>query len=222
MKRPLLLTIIASFVLPACGAARDTAFAAASPASPPAAMESAGTMAAYPAASPGQPMAAMAPMAPMAAAPPPAPARGATTASSASTSAIPAASVHAPLVTYSGELALRVDRDPAAAIDAIITAAESLGGYLASRRDASVEVRVPSARFREAMTKVAPMGEVTHRSVSATDVSDEFHDAEVRLANLRATRNRLQELLAKTGSLGDTLTVERELERVAQEIDRLE
>jgi hypothetical protein len=119
-------------------------------------------------------------------------------------------------------MSLRVAGDAAPAIDAVIVAAEGLGGYLSARRDAGVEVRVPSARFRDAMAKIETLGEVTHRGVTATDVSDEFHDADVRLTNLRATRARLQELLSRAGSLGDTLTVERELERVAQEIDRLE
>jgi hypothetical protein len=137
-------------------------------------------------------------------------------------SGVPAASVRAPLVTYVGEMGLRVDRDPAGAIDGVIAAAEAVGGYLSARRDAGVEVRVPSARFREAMAKIEPLGEVTHRSVSATDVSDEFHDAEVRLQNLRATRARLEGLLSHAGSLADTLAVEHELERVALEIDRLE
>jgi hypothetical protein len=44
----------------------------------------------------------------------------------------------------------------------------------------------------------------------------------VRLVNLRATRIRLQEFLAKAPNIQDMLTVERELERVAQEIDRME
>jgi hypothetical protein len=53
-------------------------------------------------------------------------------------------------------------------------------------------------------------------------VSEEYHDAEVRLLNLRATRQRLQDFLAKANNVQDTLTVERELERIAQEIDRLQ
>lgn len=63
---------------------------------------------------------------------------------------------------------------------------------------------------------------MTHRTVGAEDVSEEFHDAEVRLLNLRATRQRMQEFLSKANTMQDALTVERELERVAQEIDRLE
>lgn len=141
----------------------------------------------------------------------------------ASTSAsLPEASLRAPLVTYAGELDLRVDKDAPASIDAIIRVAESVGGYLGSRNDAAVEVRVPSQRFREALGRIEPLGEVSHQSVTATDVSDEFHDAEVRLQNLRATRARLEELLTHSGTLSDTLAVERELERVSLEIDRIE
>ncbi len=159
-----------------------------------------------------------------ASAPPPAAPPGAQPAQSApgSNAELPAASVDAPLLTYAGQVALRVEKDAPRSIDAIVGMAESIGGYLSARNDTSVEIRVPSARFREAMAKLEPLGEVTHRAVTATDVSDEFHDAEVRLLNLRATRARLEALLSHSGTLADTLAVERELERVALDIDRLE
>lgn len=107
-------------------------------------------------------------------------------------------------------------------IDAIIDIAEATGGNLAARKDASVTIKVPSASFRDTMTKIDALGGVTSRSVKADDVSEEFHDLEVRLANLKATRARLQEFLAKAGDIPNMLTVERELERVAQEVDRIE
>ena len=127
------------------------------------------------------------------------------------------------MVIYTGEVHMQADEERlAATLDQVIDVAESLGGHLAGRTDGSVVVKVPSARFREAMTKLEPLGIVTHRSVTAQDVTAEFHDAEVRLQNLKATRQRLQEFLAKASNIPDTLTVERELERVAQEIDVLE
>jgi hypothetical protein len=107
-------------------------------------------------------------------------------------------------------------------IDKVIDVAESVGGHIAGRKDQSVQIKVPSASFREAMTKIEAIGGVTGRSVTADDVSEEFHDLEVRLGNLRATRTRLQEFLAKANGIQDLLTVERELERVALEIDRIE
>jgi hypothetical protein len=129
----------------------------------------------------------------------------------------------APILIYAGELVVMVDEARfAPTIDKAIDVAEATGGYLAGRKDASVQLRVPSAHFRDAMTRLESLGVVMHRSVSANDVSEEYHDAEVRLTNLRATRTRLQELLSKAPNVNDTLTVERELERVAMEIDQLE
>ncbi|MDB4938463.1 MAG: Translation initiation factor 2 [Labilithrix sp.] len=107
-------------------------------------------------------------------------------------------------------------------IDKVIDIAESLGGHIAGRKDQSVQIKVPSASFREAMSKIDAIGGVVGRSVTADDVSEEFHDLEVRLGNLRATRTRLQDFLGKANGIQDMLTVERELERVAQEIDRIE
>jgi hypothetical protein len=127
------------------------------------------------------------------------------------------------LIMYTGDVAMTVDDGKIPpTIDKIIDAAESVGGHLAGRRDLSVTIRVPSAHFRDALNKVGELGEITHQSVTAEDVSEEYHDAEVRLANMKATRQRLQDFLAKSANMNDMLTLERELERVSMDIDRIE
>jgi hypothetical protein len=127
------------------------------------------------------------------------------------------------MIVYTGLLEMLVDEQKtSAALDDVVDVAESFGGHIAGRTNGSVVVKVPSSHFREAMTKLEPLGEVVNRNVSAEDVTEEFHDAEVRLENLRATRARLQEFLSRAGNIQDTLTVEHELERVAQEMDVLE
>jgi hypothetical protein len=127
------------------------------------------------------------------------------------------------LVVYVGDLTLTTD---AAAIpstlDEVIDVAESLGGHLAGRTDTTVKVKIPSRHFREGMTAVEKLADVSRRSVSATDVTAEFKDAQVRLENLRATRKRLEEFLARAQNIQDTLTVEQQLERVALEIDTIQ
>lgn len=129
----------------------------------------------------------------------------------------------APVIIYQGDLHMMTDEDAIPkTIDKVIDVAESLGGHIAGRKDQSVQIKVPSASFREAMTKIEAIGGVVNRSVTADDVSEEFHDLEVRLGNLRGTRTRLQEFLGKANGIQDMLTVERELERVALEIDRIE
>jgi hypothetical protein len=58
--------------------------------------------------------------------------------------------------------------------------------------------------------------------VNAQDVSEEYHDLEVRLQNLKSVQKRLQEFLAKAQNINDALQVEHELERVGREIDEIE
>lgn len=168
------------------------------------------------------------PMAPPAPAPPPAQASSKAAAAPGKPADAKSAknagpSHRAAVVIFEGDMKMNADEEAIPkTIDAIIDIAEAAGGNLAARKDASVTIKVPSATFRETMTKIDALGGVTSRSVKADDVSEEFHDLEVRLANLKATRARLQEFLAKAGDIPNMLTVERELERVAQEVDRIE
>jgi len=158
-----------------------------------------------------------------------APSTGPTSASAPSTRAAkteaPTAgkSVVQSMLIYTGALTTSVEATKgSAAVDEIVGIAESLGGHIAARSDGNVTVKVPSPRFREAMSAFERVGEVRSRHVTAQDVTEEFHDLEVRLQNLRATRKRLEEFLGRATNMQEALTVERELERVAQEMDRLE
>jgi hypothetical protein len=127
------------------------------------------------------------------------------------------------LIMYNGDVSMMVeDGKVASTLDKIIDAAEGAGGHLGTRRDLGVTVRVPSVHFRETLAKIGELGEITHQSITAEDVSEEYHDAEVRLANMKATQKRLQDFLAKTANMNDMLTLERELERISMDIDRVE
>ena len=99
--------------------------------------------------------------------------------------------------------------------------ARSLGGYLASRGDHEIVIRVPRDRFREAMAQVERLGDVVHRDVKAIDVTDEFVDTESRLKNARVMRDRLQALLAKA-AVKEAIEIEKELGRVTEQIEVLE
>jgi hypothetical protein len=127
------------------------------------------------------------------------------------------------MLIYVGDLQMSVDEgELVGTLDKVIDVAEALGGYLAGRKDTSVQVRIPSYRFREGLTRIEKLGEVLHRTVTADDVSEQYSDLEVRLLNLKATRQRLQEFLARSGSMADMLTVAHELERVASELEQIE
>ncbi len=129
----------------------------------------------------------------------------------------------APMLLYTADVHMTAERaEITPLLDRITDLAYSLGGYLVQRSNNMVRVRVPSARFREGLGRVEGLGEVLQRSINADDVSEEFHDLQVRLANLQAVRARLEQFLARASNVAEALQVERELERVAGEIDRIQ
>lgn len=124
------------------------------------------------------------------------------------------------LVVFTGEVGMLVaEGSVPTSLDAAVLVAEEEGGHIAGRGNDFVRVKVPSARFREAMSRIEKLGEVTNRSVTAQDVTAEFKDLEVRLENLKATRKRIEELMGRAGNLTELFVVEKELERVTTEID---
>ncbi len=110
--------------------------------------------------------------------------------------------------------------------------ATRLGGYVANSslqggadqvRAATLELKVPSQRFDEAVSGLEPLGDVENVSVSTEDVGEEFTDVTARMENARRLEERLIALLAqRTGKLEDVLAVERELARVREQIERYE
>src|SRR5262245_14893952 len=135
------------------------------------------------------------------------------------------------MIIRNGEVSVQVD-SLEQAMAAVRALAASLGGYVGNvttntgRREirtASLEMKIPSSRFDEAMSGMTPLGKVEHSSATAQDVGEEFVDVTARMENAKRLERRLVDLLAaRTGKLDDVLAVERELARVREEIERYE
>jgi hypothetical protein len=107
------------------------------------------------------------------------------------------------------------------AINQVEAIARENGGFLSSRGDNAITIRVPRSRFQVALAAVEKTGDVLHRDVRAQDVTDEYMDLEVRIKNARAIRDQLAALLAKA-SVKEAIEIERELGRVTEELERME
>ena len=135
------------------------------------------------------------------------------------------------MLVRTGQASLQVDsleagiarvRDVARRTGAIIANTSMEGGNKQTRA-ASLELRIPSERFDEAVNGLAPIGKLESVNVTVQDVGEEYVDVQARVANARRLEQRLVELLAnRTGKLADVLTVERELARVREQIERYE
>jgi hypothetical protein len=148
----------------------------------------------------------------------------------------PASAVNAPGITGAmiirqGTASIEIDSLDAA-IARIRTLALRVNGYIATTtvqggrdqlRTASLEVKIPSERFDDALAGLSPIGKVESVNVNAEDVGEEYVDIAARVENARRLEARIIQLLAnRTGKLQDVLSVERELARVREEIERYE
>jgi len=110
--------------------------------------------------------------------------------------------------------------------------AQRLGGFIGNTsmqsgerelRQATVELKMPAERFAAAQAGLSELGKVEYVNVNAQDVGEEFVDVTARADNARRLEQRLIALLAnRTGKLEEVLSVERELARVRETIERYE
>jgi hypothetical protein len=141
------------------------------------------------------------------------------------------ASVAPSMLIRTGNASVEVD-SVELAMTRVRELAQRLGGYVGNTsvrggeqatRSATLELKIPAARFDQAVSGLRPLGKVESVQVHAEDVGEEYVDLSARTANARRLEERLLGLLAtRTGKLEDVLAVERELARVRQEIDTQE
>ena len=108
--------------------------------------------------------------------------------------------------------------------------AEGLGGFVeqlsssgrASSQQANITIRVPQGRFSTAVERLMALGEVENQNQGSEDVSERFIDIKARLKSAEREEQSLLSLLERTLKVNEILTVERELNRVRSEIERLQ
>jgi len=109
----------------------------------------------------------------------------------------------------------------------VVAIAHANGGFvLSSQTEGSttgtLTIRVPAARFDDAIGQVGALGTVESSSVTGKDVTNEFVDYRAHLQNLAGRRTVLRALLARTTTIGESLTVVNQLEDVQLQIDEIE
>jgi hypothetical protein len=133
------------------------------------------------------------------------------------------------MVIRTGRAAIEVDSlEPAVAL--VRDLASRLGGHVANTslqtgtgqlRSATLELKIPAARFDDALAGLNPIGKLQSVDVQAQEVGEEYVDVTARVANARRLEQRLITILAtRTGKLQDVLEVEQALARVREEIER--
>jgi hypothetical protein len=113
------------------------------------------------------------------------------------------------------------------------TTVRSTGGDVTSLNDASprtpgtvhgaqLHIEVPAERLDEALDRLAQLGAVQNRTITADDIGDAIVDEEARLKNLRRTETDLRRLMDKGGKVDEILSVQQNLSDVRGQIEQLQ
>jgi uncharacterized protein DUF4349 len=120
--------------------------------------------------------------------------------------------------------------DPWAVSDSARSIASGLGGDLlglsqggsGENRSATLTIRVPAARFDDALSALKKLdGEVIASNVSAKDVTDQLVDLQARLTAAQALEQRYLQILAQAKTVDEILRVESTLANTRTQIEQL-
>jgi hypothetical protein len=105
--------------------------------------------------------------------------------------------------------------------------AENNGGFVLSsqtrgERAGSLTLRIPAKRFDNAMLSLRAIGTVQAQSVTGKDVTAQFIDLQARLKIAKSRRTVLLGLQSSAITLGDVLTVQRQLDDVQLQIEQIQ
>ncbi|MFA9219594.1 MAG: DUF4349 domain-containing protein [Sediminibacterium sp.] len=124
------------------------------------------------------------------------------------------------MLVYNANIGITV-KNSDSTISQITRIAEEQKGYVVSKSNYQITIRIESEKLDGTVAQVSKLGKLTRKSVSTTDVSDNYADIKIRLDNAEKARTRYLELLAKAENVEAALKVEKELERLNTEIDQL-
>lgn len=109
--------------------------------------------------------------------------------------------------------------------------AEGVGGYVSDSNTTSsngeitsgtITIRVPNTDYAKVMDRIKKLGEkVTSISEQTEDVSEEYVDLESRINNLRAQEAVYLRLMEKAQTIEESISVQRELSVIQQQIEQL-
>ncbi len=134
-------------------------------------------------------------------------------------------------IVYDGSLWVNVD-DLKTFENKLRERLQKVGGFVADFRQTASSgstnslywrLRIPVDQFDGFLADIESIGSVYDRKLSSNDVTAQFVDLESRLRNKKATEERLLDhLKTRDGEVDEIIGVERELDRVREQIEQME
>ena len=94
-------------------------------------------------------------------------------------------------------------------------------GFIVQESENFIAARIPQENADRFVNTSKSLGKTVGESKTGTDITDQYRDNAIRLDNFKNVRQRYLALLERADSVSEILSIERELQRVELEIERL-
>ena len=127
-----------------------------------------------------------------------------------------------------GTMSIQVAKDDFSEGFATVTRiAQNNGGFVISsqtrgQRAGTLTLRIPAKRFDDAMLSLREIGTVQAQSITGKDVTAQFIDLQARLRISKARLEVLLGLQSQATTIGEVLTVQRQLDNVQLQIEQIQ
>ena len=127
-----------------------------------------------------------------------------------------------------GTMSIQVAKDEFSEGFASVTRiAQNNGGFVISsqtrgQRAGTLTLRIPAKHFDDAMLSLREIGTVQAQSITGKDVTAQFIDLEARLRIAKERRTVLLGLQTQATTIGEVLTVQRQLDNVQLQIEQIQ
>jgi PKD repeat protein len=133
------------------------------------------------------------------------------------------------MVVNNGNMTLIVEDIPDT-LDEINQIAQSYNGYVVNSNNwksgeriyGYISIRIPAGSFSDVMDIIAQLAvEVSAKSTSAQDVTEQYVDLTSRLSNLETTRDQLLAIMAEAEEIEDILAIQMQLTDIGEQIEQI-
>jgi len=125
------------------------------------------------------------------------------------------------MVAYSVSMELSV-KNPAETRQLISEQIKINNGFIVRETEDYISTRIPSENMDNFLDSIKKLGKIENESKTGTDITDQYRDNVIRLDSLKNVRNRYLALLERANTINEILSIEKELERINLQIERLE
>ncbi|TGK33375.1 DUF4349 domain-containing protein [Leptospira gomenensis] len=124
-------------------------------------------------------------------------------------------------ISYTAYVTLNVN-DLEESRNKIKSLVKSHKGFITRNSKKNALVRVPSESFEIFLSELKRLGDVENEEIVGLDITDSYRDNLIKLESLKKIKTKYQNLIEKAVNVQDMLAIEKELERVNVEIEKLE